>query len=169
MGILILQRPLPSSPPPPPRSAHGTIYYLFFPTPPHLFKKNKTNVFSKSIRPQYIKKEAITHTTISEKNKNRKRDTENKGKIKKNMKPFRPFVSKVTKTMIEIYWINAHNYRFAELSWSWLAIKQDQARIKKFFLHLCSPVFTCSFYLSDKGRFLRKQKQTCHVAYLTVS
>lgn len=43
--------------------------------------------------------------------------------------------------MIEIYWINAHNYRFAELSWSWLAIKQDQARIKKFFLHLCSPVY----------------------------
>lgn len=84
MGILILKRPLPSSPPPPPRFAHGTIYYLFFPTPLHLFKKNKTNVFSKSIRPQYIKKEAITHTTISEKNKNRKRDIENKGKIKKD-------------------------------------------------------------------------------------
>lgn len=155
-----------ASSPSPIRTWHNLLLFFSNTTPP--LKKNKTNVFSKSIRPQYIKK-ASTHTTINEKNKNRKRDTENKGKIKKNMKPFRPFVSKVTKTMIEIYWINAHNYRFAELSWSWLAIKQDQARLKKFFLHLCSPVFICSFYLSDKGRFLRKQKQTCHVAYLTVS
>lgn len=75
------------------------------------------------------------------------------------LKHFQPFVSKVTKTMINIYWINAHDYRFAELSW--LAIKQDQARLKKFFLtymyvHLW---FACSFHLFDKGRFLRKQKQ----------
>lgn len=142
------------------------IIYFFQHHPP--LKKIKQTNFKKYKTPIH-NKEASTHTTISEKNKNRKRDIENKGKIKKNMKPFRPFVSKVAKTMLEIYWINAHNYRFGELSWSWLVIKQDQARIKKFFLHLCSPVFTCSFYLSDKGRFLRKQKQTCHVSYLTVS
>lgn len=69
------------------------------------------------------------------------------------MKPFRPFVSKVTKTMIEIYWINAHNYRFAELSWSWLAIKQDQVRIKKFFLHLCHLCLPAHFTFLTRGDF----------------